>query len=284
MTRRWTGRGYDFDLDARPVLMGILNVTPDSFSDGGLDRNVRDAVDRGLAMVRDGADIVDVGGESTRPGSAPVDVETECARVVPVIAGLRAAGDFVISVDTSKAVVAGAALAAGANVVNDVSALRDPAMADLVARTRAGLVLMHMRGAPADMQSNTAYSDLIGEIRDHLAQAVAKARKAGVGEEAIVVDPGIGFGKSAEQNMELLRRADAFAALGRPMLVGVSRKRFLGHLTGADAPDRDPETIAATLFALERGVRIHRVHAVGPAARAIRVWTALRSGGDGEPA
>lgn len=258
--------------------MGILNVTPDSFSDGGdfLDPAVAIAV--GQAMAEAGADIIDVGGESTRPQSQPTPPEVEQARILPVIAGLAAAG-IRVSVDTRHAATMAAALDAGAAVVNDVYALGfDPAALPLVAPRRCPVVLMHTRGTPADMYAQARYADIAVEVRQELGQRIEAAERAGVSRDRIVIDPGIGFAKTAEQSVELLRRLPELASLGCPILVGVSRKSFLGAVSGeADPKRRLPGSLAAGLFALSRGAAILRVHDVPETIQAIRLWQALSS-------
>ena len=259
-----------------PCIMGVLNVTPDSFSDGGDHLDPAIAIAAGHRMVADGAGILDIGGESTRPGSAPTSPEQERSRILPVIAGLRGAG-VPLSVDTRHASTVRAALDAGASIVNDVSALRhDPAAAALVAAAGCPVILMHMRGTPATMTRLTDYGDVAADVAAELATIVALAKAAGVGEAQIAVDPGIGFAKTGEQNIPLLRGLGHCAALGFPLVVGVSRKRFIGTLTGAtDAKNRDAGSLAAALFALSRGARILRVHDVAATVQAVRVWHAL---------
>ncbi|MCC6160613.1 MAG: dihydropteroate synthase [Deltaproteobacteria bacterium] len=261
--------------------MGILNVTPDSFSDGGEYKAFDAAVAHGERMARHGADLIDVGGESTRPGAPTVDEAEEIDRVVPVIRELaRRIPAVPICVDTTKPAVAEAALEAGAAIVNDISGLdRAPEFADIAARHGAGLVVMHMRGTPADMQTRANYEDVVADILAHWRRALDLARAAGVKDEAVVVDPGIGFAKTFAHNLEILGRLGELAAFGRPVMIGLSRKSFLGRITGADARDRDPETVAATLVAASRGAHIHRVHDVAGACRALRVWTALHARG-----
>jgi dihydropteroate synthase len=256
-------------------IMGVLNVTPDSFSDGGewFDREA--AIAHGHEMAAQGADIVDVGGESTRPGSLPVDEQEELRRVVPVVEALSA-GPAVVSVDTSKAVVARAALEAGASYVNDVTALRgDPEMADLVAQARCDCCLMHMLGAPRTMQEDPRYDDVVADVKAFLEERLAHAISQGIAEERIHLDPGIGFGKSAEHNLELLRRLDELVAIGRPIVVGTSRKSFLGRITGRDDPhQRVYGTVATNVLALERGASIFRVHDVAATRDALAVAAA----------
>lgn len=256
--------------------MGVLNVTPDSFSDGGLFLEVDAAVARAEVLVEEGADLVDVGGESTRPGAAPVPLEEEWRRVGPVVERL-AARSITVSVDTTKSEVARRALEAGASVLNDVSGLRfDSRMADLAARHGAGLVVMHMRGDPATMQRDVVYEDLIGEVRACLEGALRVAEERGCAPEQVVIDPGIGFGKSVEGNLELLGRLDEFVALGRPILIGPSRKSFVGRLLDVPTEERLEGTIAACVMALERGARIFRVHDARPVRRALDVAEAIR--------
>jgi dihydropteroate synthase len=263
------------------LVMGVVNVTPDSFSDGGRYLDPRAAIDHGLELLKEGADLLDVGGESTRPGAEPVTAEEEVARVEPVVAALAADGARV-SIDTSKATVARAALAAGATYVNDVSALRfDPELAGVVADARVDCCLMHMRGDPRTMQDDPRYDDVVADVKAHLEERLAFAVAAGIAEERIHLDPGIGFGKTLEHNLELLRRLGEIVALGRPVVVGTSRKSFLGRLTGREVGERVPATVATNVLALERGARIFRVHDVAPtrdaltvAAATLREWPA----------
>jgi dihydropteroate synthase len=257
------------------ALMGIVNVTPDSFSDGGLFLDAAVAVEHGTRLAAEGASILDVGGESTRPGAAPVAAEDEIARVLPVVEGLAAAGHRV-SIDTTKAGVARAALDAGADLVNDVSALRfDPELAGLVAERGAGCCLMHMLGEPRTMQESPRYEDVVSEVKAFLEERLAFAVAEGVEEERVWLDPGVGFGKTVEHNLELLRRLDEIVAIGRPVVVGTSRKSFLGKLTGGKAEgERLPGTIATNVLALERGASIFRVHDVAPVADALTVAAA----------
>lgn len=257
--------------------MGILNVTPDSFSDGGRFLDEESAVAQGRRLAADGASIVDVGGESTRPGAEPVPEEEEIRRVVPVIERLRDAGAM-LSVDTTKAAVARAALAAGADLVNDVSALRfSPDMAALVAESGAICCLMHMKGEPRTMQHSPTYEDVVSEVRAFLEERLAFAVAEGVPEERVWLDPGIGFGKTLEHNLELLRRLDELTDLGRPVVVGTSRKSFLGKLTGRAEPERLPGTIATSVLAYERGASVLRVHDVREVADALKVAAATVS-------
>jgi dihydropteroate synthase len=258
-------------------VMGVVNVTPDSFSDGGLYLDTGAAVAHGLEMEREGAAILDIGGESTRPGAMPVGAAEELARVVGVIEGLRAGGARAqISIDTSKAVVAERALAAGATLVNDVTALRgDPEMAGLVARARADCCLMHMLGEPRTMQVDPHYADVVSEVKAFLEARMSVATASGIDERRILLDPGIGFGKTVEHNLELLRRLDELVALGRPVVIGTSRKSFLGRLTDQTDPQlRLPGTIATNVLAYERGARVFRVHDVAPIVDALTVTAA----------
>jgi dihydropteroate synthase len=266
--------------DAAVTIMGIVNVTPDSFSDGGLYLDCDAAIEQGLELERQGATILDIGGESTRPGAEPVDAAKERARVVPVIEGLVAAGTAArISVDTSKASVAEAALGAGATFVNDVTALRgDRAMAAVVAQAGADCCLMHMLGEPRTMQDDPHYEDVVREVRDFLLERMELAVGAGVQESKITLDPGIGFGKTVAHNLEVLRRLDEIVAVGRPVMIGTSRKSFLGRITGrADARERLAGTIATNVLAYERGARVFRVHDVAPVADALKVAAATVS-------
>jgi dihydropteroate synthase len=261
----------------RPVVMGILNLTPDSFSDGGRVPTREAALERARRMAAGGADLLDVGGESTRPGAAEVSAAEEIRRVVPVIRALKDALELPISVDTRKAEVARAALDAGADLVNDVSGLADPAMGGVIAAGGAGVVLMHMRGTPATMQGLARYGDVVAEVRAELGASLERARAAGIRDEAIALDPGIGFAKTAEHNLALLARLPALAPLGRPLLVGVSRKAFIGALLGGIPPaERDAGTLGACVAAFDRGARIFRVHEVRAARHALDVAWAVR--------
>lgn len=261
-----------------PAIMGILNVTPDSFSDGGLFLEHQAAVARGLEMLAEGAVIVDVGGESTRPGAAPVPADEEAARVVPVVAALaQKAPQAVLSVDTSKPDVAEKALAAGAQLVNDVTAGGDPRMLEVVARAEAGIVLMHMRGTPQTMQQDTRYTHVVAEVAEFLAARADAALAAGVPKERIFLDPGIGFGKDLEGNLALLRALPHLAALGFALVLGVSRKSFIGHLTGAGVGDRLPGSLAALLPALGCPQVVVRVHDVAATKQFLQVAQAVRA-------
>jgi dihydropteroate synthase len=261
-------------------IMGVLNVTPDSFSDGGRFLDAEAAIAHGLALAAEGADILDVGGESTRPGAEPVAAQEQIRRVVPAIEGLVARGvQAQISVDTTRLAVAEAAVAAGATYVNDVSAFRaDPELAGLVAERGLDCCLTHMRGDPRTMQSEAVYDDVVADVKAFLAERLATAVAAGIAEERIMLDPGIGFAKRLEHNLELLRRLDELVALGRPVVIGTSRKSFLGRITGREADDRLAGTIATNVLALERGASVFRVHDVGPVADALAVATATVRG------
>ena len=261
----------------RVLVMGVLNVTPDSFFDGGQHMTTKAAVNHALEMVRDGADIVDVGGESSRPGAAPVPAEVELSRVVPVITGIRESSDVLISVDTTKSRVARAALAAGADIVNDISALRfDPEMGPLIAEAGAGVVLMHMQGTPRTMQENPTYSDPVEEIKEFFSARMEAAVRAGIPEERIILDPGIGFGKRLEHNLAILRRIGSFLELGAPVLIGLSRKSFLGELLGLPPAERLVGTVAANAVAVRNGADIIRVHDVKEGRQTADVARRLR--------
>ena len=275
---RWTIRDHEIRTD-RPIVLGVLNLTPDSFSDGGGYPDTHAALARAEQMIEAGADLIDVGGESTRPGAAPVDAAEEWKRIGPVVQGLSLRG-IGASIDTSKADVARRAVDSGAAVLNDVSGLRnDPALADVAARTGTGLILMHMRGTPRTMQDDVDYGDLVGEVSDALRRSMRVAYDRGCVPAQLVVDPGIGFGKSAEGNLELIAGIGRLLALGRPVLVGPSRKSFIGTLLGVPAGERLEGTIAACLSALERGARLFRVHDVLQVRRALDVAWAIRSAG-----
>jgi dihydropteroate synthase len=273
----WRCRDHAIPLGSRTLLMGIVNVTPDSFSDGGRYLSSEDAIAHGVAMVAEGADILDVGGESTRPGAEPVAAEEELARVLPVIEGLaeRIPGSP-ISVDTRKPEVAEAAVGAGASIVNDVGGAAAPGMLEVVKATAAGLVIMHMRGDPRTMQRDIRYGDVVAEVRDYLAARIGAAAAAGIERDRLCVDPGIGFGKRLEHNLALLREIGSFRDLRVPVLVGVSRKRFIGELTGAEDPaDRVEGTAGAVAWCASHGVDVVRVHDVRPMSRVVRVVDAI---------
>ena len=256
--------------------MGVVNVTPDSFSDGGAFLDADAAVEHGLRLAFEGADLLDIGGESTRPGADPVPADEELRRVIPVIEGIRARNpDARISIDTSKSTVAAAALDAGADYVNDVTALRgDPDMAALVAERDVDVCLMHMLGTPRTMQSEARYDDVVTDVRAFLSSRIEAAMAAGIALERIEVDPGIGFAKTLDHNLEVLRRLDELTALGRPIVLGTSRKSFLGRITGRETAGRMPATLATLVMAYERGAEVFRVHDVAPARDALAVAAA----------
>ena len=274
----WKHRRGVLDLGGSGALMGVLNVTPDSFSDGGRYLGVDEAVAHGLAMVEAGAAIIDLGGESTRPGADPVPADEQIRRTRPVIETLRRRTGAVISIDTTLAGVAAAALEAGADIVNDVSGLRgDPAMAGVCAAAGAGVVVMHMQGEPRTMQVAPVYEDVVAEVRSFFAVQAASAVAAGIDPAALVFDPGIGFGKSLEHNLALLRAVGSLApSPGRPMLLGVSRKSFIGRVLGSEDPaDRAWATVALTSLGREKGARVFRVHDVAPNGQALRLTEAV---------
>jgi dihydropteroate synthase len=273
----WTIAGDTLDLSQRALLMGVLNVTPDSFSDGGQFLEIDRALTQGLQMVAEGAQIIDVGGESTRPGAAAVDETEELRRVLPVISGLRARGDALVSIDTSKAAVAQAAMEAGATIVNDISGGRaDGAMMTRAAAGGAAFIIMHMQGTPRTMQENPQYDDVVSEVADFFRQQYARALECGIDPMAIAFDPGIGFGKTLAHNLELLRRLPELRVAERPLVVGVSRKSFLGKVIGSSSmADRIAPTVALTGLLRERGANVLRVHDVKPNAAALRMTEAL---------
>jgi dihydropteroate synthase len=258
----------------RPLLMGVINVTPDSFSDGGSFLDADDAIAQGLRLVQEGAHVLDVGGESTRPGAGPVSEDEELWRVIPVLEGLADSG-ATLSIDTMKPGVARAALELGAGVVNDVTAFRfAPEMAELVAEAGVQCCLMHMLGEPRTMQLEPRYDDVVSDVRAFLEERLAFAVDHGVDEERVWLDPGIGFGKTLDHNLELLRRLDEIVAIGRPVVIGTSRKSFLGKITGRDVAERLPATIATNVLAYERGAAVFRVHDVAEVADALKVAAA----------
>lgn len=257
-----------------PTLMGVVNVTPDSFSDGGLFLDAEAAIEHGRELAEQGAEILDVGGESTRPGAEEVSAEEERGRVEPVVAGL--ADTATVSIDTSKLSVAAAALDAGASIVNDVTALRhDPEIGGLCAERGAGLVLMHMQGDPRTMQANPTYDDVVDDVKAFLAERLQAAIDAGVAEERVWLDPGIGFGKGLEHNLELLRRLGELRELGRPLVVGTSRKSFIGRVDGSVVGERLGGTIASSVLAAAGGADVLRVHDVAEMAQALTVADAI---------
>jgi dihydropteroate synthase len=275
--RRWKIGEHVFNLSQRALIMGVLNVTPDSFSDGGKFFALENAVEHGLKMAAEGADIIDVGGESTRPGAEPVAAEEELRRVLPVIEKLRSKIDVPLSIDTSKATVARAAIEAGASIVNDVTAGRgDAEMLSVVGETKAAFIIMHMQGNPRTMQLEPRYVDVIAEVADFFRQQYARAIECGSDPMAIAFDPGIGFGKTLDHNLELLAQLEKIRLHDRPLVVGVSRKNFLGKLTGAlEMEARLAATLALTSLLRERGADVFRVHDVRENAGALRVTEAI---------
>ena len=273
----WRTRRETLDLSRRARVMGILNVTPDSFSDGGSHFGIEAAMIHAREMIAQGVDIIDVGGESTRPGSLPVPADEEIKRTAPVIRALRAEWDGLISIDTSKAAVAKAAIESSADIVNDVSGLRaDPQMADLCATSRCGLVVMHMQGTPQNMQVSPHYNDVVQEVADFFNERMASLTARGIAPENICVDPGIGFGKTLDQNIALLRALNKIAPAGRPLLLGVSRKSCIaGMLESTDIKERDWPTVAITSWARQQGTMLHRVHEVRPNLQALRMTEAI---------
>jgi dihydropteroate synthase len=277
----WCTARRAIDLE-KPVLIGVLNVTPDSFSDGGRFFGNDRALGRLDEMQAEGADVIDVGGESTRPGSSPVTEEEELRRVLPVVEAAVARFDLPVSIDTTKSGVARAALDAGAEIINDISGLRfDPGLAELAAASGAGLVLMHIRGEPRTMQRDIHYDDLMSEIVGELSESTERALSAGCRREQLVVDPGIGFGKTAEQNLVIINELDRVGGLGYPVLIGPSRKSFIGKMLGLEVGERLEATIAACVVGLLRGARIFRVHDVIAARRALDMAEAIVRGSSG---
>jgi len=268
----WNIQGRHLDLSRRAQIMGILNVTPDSFSDGGNFTGHETALAHARKMIAEGAAIIDIGGESTRPGARPVDADEEIRRTIPVIQSLRAEWDGLISIDTMKASVAQAALDAGADIVNDVSGLTaDPEMTAVCAGSGCGIVIMHMRGTPADMQENPSYFDVVAEVRDFFDERLETLEKLGISPTRLCFDPGIGFGKKLEHNLALLRHINELAPPEFPLLLGVSRKSVIAKLTGAELPsDRDAATCALTAMARMKGIMLHRVHDVKGNLAALR--------------
>jgi dihydropteroate synthase len=282
MTRQWKIKGRELPIGERTLVMGILNVTPDSFSDGGQFFSTDEAIVQAELLISDGADIIDIGGESTRPGGEPVSVEDEIARVVPVIESIAKTHDIPISIDTTKSEVAVAALDAGAVIVNDISALRfDFYVADAAAKANAGLVLMHSRGTPATLHRLPPVANIIDEVNKSLRASVHMAEQRGVPRESIVIDPGIGFGKSQEQNLELIAKLDRIMA-GFPLLIGTSRKSFIGRLLAdedgepAPASEREFGSVATIVAAVLKGAHIVRVHDVKATVEALKVVDSLK--------
>jgi dihydropteroate synthase len=268
-----------FRLDlSRPLVMGVVNVTPDSFSDGGLHADARSAIAHARRLIDEGADILDIGGESTRPGAAPVAFDEERRRVLPVLETV-AAGSIPVSVDTRSPALMREAIAAGAAMVNDVTALSAPGALEAVSPTGAGVCLMHMQGEPGTMQADPRYGNVVREVRDYLAGRIAAAQAAGIAPERLVVDPGFGFGKTLEHNLALLHGLAEFRTLGVALMAGLSRKAMLGRLTGRKPPDRVHASVAAALLAVRNGAQIVRVHDVAATRDALAVWTAVMGNG-----
>ena len=277
--RHWRLRTRSLSLD-KPLIMGVINVTPDSFSDGGSFTSSREAVEHGRQLIEQGADLLDLGGESTRPGAEPIPADTEIARVMPVLESLT--GTVPISVDTTKPEVARMALEAGAEVINDVTAGSDPAMLEVVAAAEAGLILMHMQGLPRTMQNDPHYEDVVEDIKLFLTERSLAAGRAGVQADRIAIDPGIGFGKTLEHNLDLIREIGSFRSLGFPVLLGASRKKFLGTITGIEEADqRDLATAVITALAVERGADLFRVHNVSACREAVAIALAIVRGSGG---
>jgi len=277
--RLWRLRTRFLSLE-KPLIMGVINVTPDSFSDGGSFTSSRDAVAHGRRLIEQGADLLDLGGESTRPGAEPIASTTEINRVMPVLEGLT--GTVPISVDTTKPEVARLALEAGAEVINDVTAGSDPAMLEVVAAAGAGLILMHMQGLPRTMQDDPRYEDVVEDIKLFLTVRSLAARKAGVQADRIAIDPGIGFGKTLEHNLDLIREIGSLRSLGFPVVLGASRKKFLGTITGVDRPSqRDLASAVVAALAVERGADLFRVHNVTACREAVAVALAIVRGSGG---
>jgi len=277
LTLNWSD--HALNLGQRTHVMGILNVTPDSFSDGGRYLEADKAVEYALEMAREGADIIDVGGESTRPYSQKISVSEELDRIIPVIEVLSKELTIPISIDTYKGAVAEESLKAGASIINDISALRfDPHMASIAAQAGVPLILMHMKGTPQDMQENPVYDDVISEILDFLKDAIISSRKAGIKESLIIVDPGIGFGKTFDNNLEIIRDLSRFASLKRPVLLGTSNKAFIGHTLGREAHQRDTGTMATISAGVMNGAHIVRVHNVRKAVETVKIIDEIKRG------
>lgn len=273
----WQLKTKRLEFDHAPLVMGILNATPDSFSDGGTHYDPQHAINRGLEMVKAGTAILDIGGESTRPYSDPVGAEEELRRVLPVIQGLVAAlPEVIVSIDTSKASVARAAIQAGAQIINDVTGLEgDPEMMAVAQESKAGVCVMHMQGGPKTMQDQPAYQDVVGDISDYLRQRFQSLIDAGISSERVCLDPGIGFGKTHEHNLTLLSSCEKFLELGRPILIGHSRKGFVGKLLNDKEAERDSGTLAISLMLSQKGMHVLRVHAAEATVRALRVQSGL---------
>lgn len=273
----WLARGRLLADDSRPRIMGILNVTPDSFSDGGRWASSDSALAHAEAMAAEGADLIDLGGESSRPGAGPVSDDEEIRRVIPILEALRDRLSIPISVDTAKPSVARRAIASGASVINDIGGLRDPEMLRVVADSDAAVVIMHMAGTPQTMQINPCYDNVVAEVRDSLALALDKAESSGISRDRIALDPGIGFGKTDRHSLDLLRNLPAFASLGCTLLVGLSRKGLLGEITGRPRNQRAVASAVGSLACAVNGARVLRVHDVGALSDALKVWNAIKN-------
>ncbi len=271
---RWKAQGRWIGREDRPSVMGILNVTPDSFSDGGRFETLTTALAQADRLVAEGADLIDIGGESSRPGSQPVALAEELDRVIPVVERLARRVEVPLSVDTTKPEVARAAIEAGASIINDIGGLADPEMLRVVAGSEVGVVIMHMRGTPRTMQDAPEYSNVVEEVEAYLADRVRCVELSGIGRDRIAIDPGVGFGKSFDHNIQLLRRLPRFERIGCPILVGTSRKGFLGKITGRSIAERESASVASALAASTRGASIVRVHDVAATVDALRVWGA----------
>jgi dihydropteroate synthase len=276
--KHWVCRDRTLEMGKRALVMGIVNVTPDSFSDGGQFLNPEAAIAHGLSLVEQGADILDIGAESSRPGSMPVSTEEELLRIIPVVTGLARQTSVPLSIDTTKAEVARRCLSAGAYIINDITALQgDPAMIDVAKEFGAGVILMHMQGTPATMQLNPRYEDVVREIGDFLAQRIAAVCNAGLPRECISIDPGIGFGKTSNDNLLILRSLDVYQRFERPLCLGVSRKGFIGQITKRPVQERIVASLAVACYAVTRGAaQILRVHDVAATVDAVKVLEALR--------
>ena len=275
----WKVKDKEIELGQKTLIMGVLNVTPDSFSDGGLYIDKQKAFKHAIDLYENGADIIDIGGESTRPFAEPVDVEEEISRVVPVIEMIKNHNkDILVSVDTYKSETAKRALEAGADIINDISGLNfDENMSKVVADNKAGLIIMHTRGKPQDMQKNTEYEDFMGELIESLNNSIGRAKEAGIEKDRIVIDPGIGFGKKFEHNLFILKKLREFSIFGLPILIGTSRKSFLGKITGKEAYHRDDETMVSVGIAIINGAHIVRVHEVKRMKDAVKVADAIKN-------
>jgi dihydropteroate synthase len=268
--------GKHFTLGQQTCIMGVINVTPDSFSDGGIYFNKDQAIQRGLELISEGSDIIDIGGESSRPGSYPVSSKEELKRVIPVISALREKTDAPISIDTTKSEVAKAALEEGADIINDISSFRfDPEMLPLAAQTDATVILMHMKGTPKTMQDNPYYDDVLNEVKSFFEERIETAQASGVKTEKIIIDPGIGFGKRLIDNLTLINKLAFFNELNHPILIGVSRKSFIGNILDLPPHERMEGTIASSVLSIIKGAHILRVHDVAPIRRAIAVTEAI---------